>query len=94
MLFYKVLSGEEINRALFRHFIRRQKVTKCWRKVGGVWCVQDVAFIDDWTEEDYAELVRCLHNTVETGGLVMGAFVHEELKGFVSVESGLFGSNR
>lgn len=24
----------------------------------------------------------------------MGAFVHEELKGFVSVESGLFGSNR
>ena len=94
MLFYKVLSGEEINRALFRHFIRRQKVTKCWRKAGGAWCVQDVAFIDDWTEEDYEELVRCLHNTVETGGLVMGAFVHEELKGFVSVESGLFGSNR
>ena len=43
MLFYKVLSGEEINRALFRHFIRRQKVTKCWRKAGGASCVQEVS---------------------------------------------------
>lgn len=92
MKFIKI-EAEDINGELFSHFQRHQTVTKCWRKIDGKWCVKEIAFIDDWTEEKYIELVACLKNTAATGGIVLGAFSHRELKGFISVEPDLFGKN-
>lgn len=94
MITYKNLQACEINRALFRQFIRRQQVTKCWRKEQGEWVLKDAPFIDDWTEADYEFLVSCLKHTSETGGLVRGAFSGGVLKGFVSVEPELFGGEQ
>lgn len=91
MLYERNLREDELDRDLFRSFIRHQAVTKCWRKVDGVWKITDAPFTDDWTEADYQVLVQCLRRTVRTGGFVYGAFWDEKLKGFVSVESGLFG---
>lgn len=90
-ILYRQLSADEICRELFGRFIRRQVVTKCWRREEGKWVIRDDPFIDDWTEEDYQTLVSCLRNTVRTNGFVYGAFYHNELKGFTSVESELFG---
>lgn len=89
---YRKISCEEIDRALFRQFIRRQKVTDCRRKEKGEWVIRQDPFIDDWSEEDYKVLVSCLKNTAETDGFVYGAFCNEVLKGFVSVEAGVFGA--
>ncbi len=94
MIVYKELKTDEINCELFTHFRRHQIVTKCWRKIGGKWCIRDVAFIDDFREQEYAELLVCLKSTVETGGLVCGAFSENKLKGFVSIKPELFGKNR
>lgn len=91
MITYRKLSLQEIDRELFSHFDRKQEVTKCWRKVEGEWVVKEIAFIDDWTEKDYAFLVSCLKNTLATMGLVAGAFYEGKLKGFVSVEAARFG---
>ena len=91
MITYRELAEGEINRELFRNFIRRQVVTKCWRREAGKWVIREDPFIDDWTEAEYGQLVLCLRNTVHTGGLVYGALHNDALKGFVSVESGLFG---
>ncbi len=91
MIRYKTLREQEINRSLFRAFIRRQAVNQCLRREDGMWVVRSDPFIDDWTEEDYKTLIGCLQNTVRTGGFVLGAFLGDELKGFVSVENGLFG---
>ena len=88
---YRELAAEEICRELFRDFIRRQEVVKCYRKEKGEWVIRDDPFIDDWSEEDYGFLVKCLKNTSETGGLVYGAFCGGKLKGFASVEAELFG---
>jgi len=88
---YRILSPGEISRELFGGFRRRQVVTKCWRRENGVWVVRDIAFIDDWTEEDYCELVAALRDTAARGGLVMGAFCGGALKGFVSAEPELTG---
>ena len=88
---YRELQKEEINRALFKSFIRHQVVRKCWRREKDAWVIKDAPFIDDWSEEDYQFLVACLRNTVATGGVVYGAFYNGELKGFVSVESDFFG---
>ena len=91
---YREISVDEMNRELFQNFIRRQVVTKCWRKEDGEWKIKDVPFVDDWSEENYETLVSCLKNTILTGGFVYGAFSEEKLKGFVSVESTLFGGEQ
>lgn len=88
---YRRLTEEEICRELFARFIRRQNVTRCRRREKGEWVIREDPFVDDWTEEDYHFLTACLKNTVATGGFVYAAFYDKALKGFVSVEAGLFG---
>lgn len=90
MVEYRALNEGEICRELFKDFIRRQVVTKCWRKENGKWVIKDAAFIDDWTEKDYQSLITCLKNTVASNGLVYAAFYDGALKGFVSVEAEIF----
>lgn len=94
MIQYRNLSLDEICTELFDGFIRRQKVTKCWRKEHGEWKIKDDPFIDDWSESDYQILVDCLRNTIVTGGFVYAAFYNGILKGFTSVESVLFGGEQ
>lgn len=91
MMEYRELNESEINVELFLGFTRRQVVNDCWRRVNGEWVIRPDPFIDDWSEEDYALLVKCLRHTVSSGGLVYAAFSNGALKGFVSVESELFG---
>lgn len=88
---YRELEEREISRGLFRYFIRRQVVTKCWRREKEAWIVKEEPFIDDWSEGDYRLLLDCLRNTSRCGGLVYGAFCDGKLKGFVSVEPEIFG---
>ena len=76
---------------MFKNFIRRQNVTLCRRREQGAWVLKSDPFIDDWSEEDYVFLVKCLKNTISSGGVVYAAFLNGYLKGFVSVESKLFG---
>ena len=57
---YRSICWQELDRALFAGFVRRQEVTRCWRKVDGAWVIRDVPFVDDWNETDYATLVNCL----------------------------------
>lgn len=91
LVWYRRLTEKEICPELFDRFSRHQKVTKCRRKVNGGWTVVENPFTDDWSEEEYRFLVKCLKNTVSSGGFVCGAFYCGILKGFVSVESALFG---
>ena len=94
MFQYRELVLDELNRELFRAFIRRQDVTKCWRKENGRWIIRDAPFIDDWGDEEYQILVKCLKNTIATGGFVYAAFDGGRLKGFASVEPALFGGGQ
>lgn len=94
LLKYRALCAEEICRELFKDFIRHQIVTKCWRKENGEWIIKDAPFIDDWSEKDYQFLISCLKNTIISNGFVYAAFYDGKLKGFVSVESEIFGGEQ
>lgn len=94
MLEYRKISYNEINKELFAYFVRRQVVTKCYRKIDGEWVIKDAPFIDDWSPENYDTLVKCLRNTAYTGGFFYGAFACGKLKGFTSVEAEPIGKNR
>ena len=89
---YKKLGYDEINIELFKHFTRHQEVTRCWRRVANKWVIKNIAFVDDWNEDDYKLLVSCLKNNVSTGGVLFGAFSDGALKGFASVRGKWLGS--
>lgn len=91
---YRKMEIAELDRSLFAHFERRQDVTKCWRKVDGQWVIRDHPFVDQWGEEEYKILVKCLRHTLETKGVVFGAFREGKLKGFASVEGGFLGEKK
>ena len=86
------LAAGELDLGLFARFQRRQEVNLCWRRAGEGWEIRPDPFIDDWSPEDYQFLVRCLQSTLAAGGLVAGAFLAGELKGFLSVEGPPLGS--
>ena len=90
----KELTPEEIKIDLFSDFKRHQQVTKCWRKIYNKWVIVDNPFTEDWSAAQYEYLVKCLKNTVQTGGVVYGAFQQRRLTGFASVESALFGTRK
>ena len=77
---FKYLKEEEIKIVLFSHFCRYQEVTKCFRKVDGKWVIKDIPFIEEWGEKEFNFLVSCLKNTINTGGMVVGAFKLHILK--------------
>ena len=88
---YIRLTENMINIKLWSDFHRHQEVTKCWRKTNGKWVIIDNPFTEDWGEKEYEFLVKCLKNTVRTGGVVYGAFDDKKLVGFASAESTFFG---
>ena len=45
-------------------------------------------------ENDYEKLIFCLKNTIASDGFVYAAFYDGKLKGFVSVESEIFGGKQ
>lgn len=90
-IIYQHLSQQQIGPALFTGFDRWQNVTRCWRKENGSWVLRDIAFIDDWSEEEYTYLYDCLKNTLNTGGDVIAALEGNRLLGFASVENQPFG---
>ena len=90
---YKQLKYSDINMQLFHEFSRYQKVTKRWRNVNGNWEIENVNLIEQWDENDFETLVDCLRTTIETDGVVIGAFDNGVLKGFASVEGVALGIN-
>lgn len=88
----RILSGAQITRRLFLGFDRHQVVTKCWRREQGAWTLKDHFYVEEWSGKQYEFLIKCLKNTVDTGGYVFGVFLAERLAGFASVESRRFGS--
>jgi GNAT superfamily N-acetyltransferase len=90
----RLLQASDIKRELFANFHRRQVVTKCRRKLDGKWTIQDDPFVDDWTAENYEKLIADLEGLLNQNGVVFGAFLNRELKGFAAVAATLSGKNR
>lgn len=88
------IKEKNLSKSLFDGFDRHQEVTRVFRAEGGKWVIREVSFTEEWGENEKEELVRCLANTLQTKGIIYGAFDGERLVGFFSVESRLFGSQK
>ena len=92
MIIYRELTIDDVDISMFACFDRTQNVTKCRRKIKGEWVIKDIAFVDNWSEEEYREEVDYLRNLIKSKGYVVGAFCNEKLKGFASVEPAVLGT--
>lgn len=92
MIEYVKIGPQMLKPELFSGFIRRQKVTKCWRREGGRWAIRDIAFTENWNGADHRRVLGQLSAVLSSGGAVWGAFENGILKGFASVGGGLIGS--
>lgn len=86
------LFANDLTIELFATFNRHQEVKQCWRKEDNQWVLKDISFVEDWGDTEKKILTDCLINTVNTKGIVLGAFVNDNLVGFASLESNFFGS--
>lgn len=91
---YRKLKKRELCLELFHSFDRHQEVTHCYRKEEGKWVIKEIAFVEEWGEEEKKELIECLKRTIDTGGAVWAAFVKGVCVGFASIESKRFGTDR
>ncbi|GAB6108993.1 GNAT family N-acetyltransferase [Fusibacter bizertensis] len=71
---YRKLHEDEIEKELFEGFNRYQEVNKCWRKEHDQWVLKEIVFTESWDADAFEFLVKCLKNTVKTGGVVYVAF--------------------
>ena len=55
--------------------------------------LKDIAFTEQWNDEQKADKVDGLLRCIQQGGVVIGAFVDNSLIGFSSIPYGLFGSD-
>lgn len=94
MISYKILHTKDMNRSFFDHFIRHQTVVKCWRREHGSWIIRDDPFTDDWSEDDYRQIISHLKSLLCSNGFVCGAFYQNTLKRFVSEDMRRMGIGR
>ncbi len=89
---YKELTLDNIIPELLNDFNRHEEVYKAWRTEDGVQSLKDIRYTEDWNKKDLEEVYAGLKNTIIKGGSVFGAFQHDILVGFASLEHEFFGS--
>jgi len=83
---YRALEPSEISAARFAGFERYQEVKRCWRKVRGVWTLQDIAFVEQWGAPELELLAAHVAETLRNGGTLWGAFDGARIAGFAALE--------
>jgi ribosomal protein S18 acetylase RimI-like enzyme len=91
---YEEINLDSLSMPFFKSFDRHQEVKRCLRKENGEWVLKDVAFIEEWDENELEKLLEELRHTVSSGGKAAGAFRNGRVIGFLSVENEFFGSKR
>ena len=84
-LVFRLLAAEEIAPSFLDGFERRQEVMLCYRRSGKGWEVRPDPFLDDWSEEERAVVVKALQETAKSGGFVQAAFFEGRTVGFAAV---------
>lgn len=91
----KRLHAAECTPSLLKDFDRLQRVDGCWRKENGEWVVKNIAFTEQWDENDKRAEAKALAKTAESGGAVLAVYLADgSFAAFASIETELFGQNK
>lgn len=91
---YLELTAENFNSSSLDGFIRRQKVTRCWRLYNGEYKIKPVKYVEDWNAEQLRVTAEKILTCVDKGGKAYGALLNREIIGFALISNELCGSKK
>lgn len=91
---YRLLCVDDFNSNILTDFKRYQETNRVWFQDSDQYKVKDDDFVDDWDDNKKEQVNRALVSCVKSNGAVIGAFLHDALIGFASVENELFGRKK
>jgi ribosomal protein S18 acetylase RimI-like enzyme len=91
---FKILDRNNLETSLLETFNRYQETNRVLFKENDQYSFKEDHFVEQWNDEKKALVIQSLQNCVQSGGVVIGAFVDSNLVGFASVEGELFGSTK
>lgn len=74
------------------HFIRRQEVRECWRRVDGQWKLMPISYVEDWDLEARRLRAGRVLRGIRDGGIAFGAWSGGNVVGFARLALPRFGS--
>lgn len=92
MIYYDKLNKDNFDGRSLDHFIRRQEVRECWRRVDGQWRLLPIAYVEDWDLEARRNRAGIILQGIREGGLAYGAWEDGRIAGFARLALPLFGS--
>lgn len=73
-------------------FIRKQTVTRCWRKDNGEYKLKPVVYTEDWTVEERRQIAEKILNGMRHNNAAFAAVISDEIVGFAYLDLTPFGS--
>lgn len=89
---YRELTVDNFSVYSLDNFKRYQSVTKCWRKVGNIYKLLPVTYVEDWSLSECRELSERIIDALKAGSLAFGAVCDNEIIGFALIDGKRFGS--
>ena len=89
---YKQLDNHNFTGHSLDDFVRRQKVTECWRKTGGEWKLVPNIYEENWSQVQCREIAEDVVHHINLDQTGFGAFDGERIIGFATVSHRIFGA--
>ena len=88
---YKRLDNTNFSGHSLDGFVRRQRVTACWRKADSGWQLVPNVYEENWSQAQRREIAEDVAHHINLDQTGFGAFDGERIIGFVTVSHHLFG---
>jgi len=86
------LELEDCTGILLNKFNRYQEINRCWRKENHKWVLKDIAFVTQWDDKRKSGVIEGFISCIKHDGIVLGAYIDDDLIGFSQIDNQLFGS--
>lgn len=89
---YARLSNENFSLTSMDEFLRYQKITQAYKKIGNAYELVDSDHIIDWDLEKRRSIAQIIIRTINDGGFAFGAFEGDKFVGYILASGKRFGS--
>ena len=89
---YRRLDNNNFTGHSLDDFVRRQKVTECWRKINSEWKLVPNIYEENWSQAQCREIAEDVARHINLDQTGFGAFDGERIIGFATVSRRVFGA--
>ena len=88
------LNSGNFNENSLDHFVLKQHVTKCWRKVKGEYKLLSVCYVEEWNLSERKAMAQKIIFAMQSGCTAFAAVLDRTVIGFALISNELFGKSK